>query len=76
MVLNLIITGIPSIRSFHTFSLRNYPVLNLIITGIPSIQYFLKLSKASSEEVLNLIITGIPSIQLWFTIIPRSISRF
>ena len=39
-VLNLIITGIPSIRiKIFTTYCRWYYVLNLIITGIPSILY-------------------------------------
>ena len=36
-VLNLIITGIPSILSLSALTLDNLSVLNLIITGIPSI---------------------------------------
>ena len=36
-VLNLIITGIPSIPDNMSTSLRAFIVLNLIITGIPSI---------------------------------------
>ena len=38
MVLNLIITGIPSIQNLFYLSSHLYKVLNLIITGIPSIQ--------------------------------------
>ena len=39
-VLNLIITGIPSIHKLENrdITVRAYKVLNLIITGIPSIQ--------------------------------------
>ena len=39
LVLNLIITGIPSILKSRTIQrIRNKKVLNLIITGIPSIR--------------------------------------
>ena len=37
IVLNLIITGIPSIQRFWQICKRIIRVLNLIITGIPSI---------------------------------------
>ena len=62
-VLNLIITGIPSIQFGKFFQGVNADasVLNLIITGIPSIHYGIKW-KAWKIIVLNLIITGIPSI--------------
>ena len=38
LVLNLIITGIPSIPNICCQYIRAFTVLNLIITGIPSIQ--------------------------------------
>ena len=38
MVLNLIITGIPSILYHQVENVLKQDVLNLIITGIPSIQ--------------------------------------
>ena len=63
-VLNLIITGIPSIR-YNLFKVATQvnKVLNLIITGIPSILSNIKNACISvCQEVLNLIITGIPSI--------------
>ena len=63
-VLNLIITGIPSILERRYDNIwKDIEVLNLIITGIPSI-----LSRRFKDlflttiNVLNLIITGIPSI--------------
>ena len=61
IVLNLIITGIPSILKNINFYLDKKGVLNLIITGIPSI---LKPNILFNQaiQVLNLIITGIPSI--------------
>ena len=61
-VLNLIITGIPSIpETVRTTFEEMLEVLNLIITGIPSI---LRTNLLEREliSVLNLIITGIPSI--------------
>ena len=60
-VLNLIITGIPSIPYLLSFKVSCGTVLNLIITGIPSILDAQPLSE-THPEVLNLIITGIPSI--------------
>ena len=66
LVLNLIITGIPSIPLLGQKDVGMHKlteVLNLIITGIPSIPS--ALTGAGSflkEAVLNLIITGIPSI--------------
>ena len=63
-VLNLVISGIPSIHdgvySMKTISLDE--VLNLVISGIPSIpktSYFVEHRK----KVLNLVISGIPSIR-------------
>ena len=62
-VLNLIITGIPSIR-LGFFSAKGAPyVLNLIITGIPSIPGVNPV-QVIDKDVLNLIITGIPSIRI------------
>ena len=61
-VLNLIITGIPSILNNNYYTVQNNIVLNLIITGIPSIHYDRPLLEAILKKVLNLIITGIPSI--------------
>ena len=62
-VLNLIITGIPSIQNILEllYSYQYLYVLNLIITGIPSI-LTQDLRSESRRLVLNLIITGIPSI--------------
>ena len=62
-VLNLIITGIPSIHKLENrdITVRAYKVLNLIITGIPSILID-KDGAVIKDYVLNLIITGIPSI--------------
>ena len=63
-VLNLIITGIPSIQVVVLVKgLVNLKVLNLIITGIPSIPKR-RLGGRYYVNVLNLIITGIPSILL------------
>ena len=61
-VLNLIITGIPSIQiNSKWMVLLILLVLNLIITGIPSIRY-IAVFTYYTNTVLNLIITGIPSI--------------
>ena len=61
-VLNLIITGIPSILSSEIAKIYlAVKVLNLIITGIPSILID-KDGAVIKDYVLNLIITGIPSI--------------
>ena len=60
-VLNLIITGIPSILGGFNMIKFKKGVLNLIITGIPSIHEVEKVYDKWSN-VLNLIITGIPSI--------------
>ena len=63
IVLNLIITGIPSIWSILPYRLcMVWWVLNLIITGIPSILLGIFGAIAFWSFVLNLIITGIPSI--------------
>ena len=61
-VLNLIITGIPSIpKTSYDFMYWCGQVLNLIITGIPSI-LSIPVESSFINLVLNLIITGIPSI--------------
>ena len=68
-VLNLIITGIPSIQWYGWLYNRRIRVLNLIITGIPSILKSIE-PLLINEAVLNLIITGIPSIPLiWIRIL-------
>ena len=61
-VLNLIITGIPSILLNGDGVNSDSKVLNLIITGIPSILRNDRFLLNKVEKVLNLIITGIPSI--------------
>ena len=63
IVLNLVISGIPSILdSWGLQRVFVQTVLNLVISGIPSI-----LGKEDGKfpltEVLNLVISGIPSIQ-------------
>ena len=60
-VLNLIISGMPSILKTGELSLKIQRVLNLIISGMPSIHKFGKDSK-TLQWVLNLIISGMPSI--------------
>ena len=60
-VLNLVISGIPSIRLLWWLYARRIFVLNLIITGVPLIQNE-KRTKWKTMWVLNLIITGLPSI--------------
>ena len=61
-VLNLIINGIPSIRTRKDYGKIEYGVLNLIINGIPSILYAERGEYENACKVLNLIINGIPSI--------------
>ena len=61
VVLNLIITGIPSILFKNAEERFRKFVLNLIITGIPSIRTTVE-DEEEIIKVLNLIITGIPSI--------------
>ena len=61
-VLNLIITGIPSILLIKEQLTGLRYVLNLIITGIPSIPLICLDINKDYPLVLNLIITGIPSI--------------
>ena len=64
-VLNLVISGIPSI--LDTMRVRELKttkqVLNLVISGIPSILYQIFLYEKHLVLVLNLVISGIPSIQ-------------
>ena len=62
IVLNLIITGMPSIQYVVDGLKESKTVLNLIITGMPSIHAKSK-RQNKSIGVLNLIITGMPSIQ-------------
>ena len=66
-VLNLIITGIPSILVRKNIINIVEEVLNLIITGIPSILVDRAGGQSDVFLVLNLIITGIPSIQMVIT---------
>ena len=66
-VLNLVISGIPSIRirSIRIWK-RMWYVLNLIISGLPSIPWTDGSEDRQRPIVLNLIVTGLPSIlQLW-----------
>ena len=64
-VLNLIITGIPSIPLQAQVQAQSVArVLNLIITGIPSILRIRSIRCSWIIKVLNLIITGIPSIPI------------
>ena len=41
LVLNLVISGIPSIRKFRQVWNDSVPVLNLVISGIPSIHGYM-----------------------------------
>ena len=61
-VLNLIISGMPSILPILFGPGGLFEVLNLIISGMPSIRKDLFTSCPFWSKVLNLIITGIPSI--------------
>ena len=63
LVLNLVISGIPSILEFYQKEVLYYKVLNLVISGIPSIPPISYLYRQWSV-VLNLVISGIPSILL------------
>ena len=68
-VLNLVISGIPSIRfkgSKERVVIGN--VLNLVISGIPSILEDRKITEQELREVLNLVISGIPSILRLFSV--------
>ena len=60
-VLNLVISGIPSIREALIPMYEKYGVLNLVISGIPSIRFLVGWC-FSITKVLNLVISGIPSI--------------
>ena len=60
-VLNLVISGIPSILNKTRRQIWLRIVLNLVISGIPSIQY-LRFESVTLCQVLNLVISGIPSI--------------
>ena len=60
-VLNLVISGIPSIPPFITLAAALPEVLNLVISGIPSILGYKGIKKFKGK-VLNLVISGIPSI--------------
>ena len=63
LVLNLVISGIPSIPFEETVKeLVIDFVLNLVISGIPSILLDNKDQKLTEAKVLNLVISGIPSI--------------
>ena len=62
VVLNLVISGIPSILIYTNYTLwYSHFVLNLVISGIPSIRT-VSLDEAKEILVLNLVISGIPSI--------------
>ena len=71
LVLNLIISGIPSIPwNWTIYFKRGWIVLNLVINGIPSILNSKnKLFIHFYAEVLNLVINGIPSIHKKLTVI-------
>ena len=61
-VLNLVISGIPSIPSWRSICRKKEEwVLNLVISGIPSILVVARYQKGI-QPVLNLVISGIPSI--------------
>ena len=60
-VLNLVISGIPSILENNVNKITNNCVLNLVISGIPSIQGGFYVY-SYYWVVLNLVISGIPSI--------------
>ena len=64
-VLNLVISGIPSIlkeiKIKYTGNQR-FAVLNLVISGIPSIRNQRFANEMNILDVLNLVISGIPSI--------------
>ena len=60
-VLNLVISGIPSILAKIYLAVSEDKVLNLVISGIPSIQSSWS-SSILNLLVLNLVISGIPSI--------------
>ena len=62
-VLNLIITGMPSILLNTELECGLRKVLNLVISGIPSILNKKSMVENRITEVLNLVISGIPSIR-------------
>ena len=63
LVLNLVISGIPSIpEREHEADILAQEVLNLVISGIPSILSMKELI-FKLLRVLNLVISGIPSIR-------------
>ena len=62
LVLNLIISGMPSIHILNSLSFFFIIVLNLIISGIPSIRKENIFWGKIHKKVLNLIISGMPSI--------------
>ena len=62
-VLNLVISGMPSIRCRIWQNSRVYPiVLNLVISGMPSILSQTVCIHLTISSVLNLVISGMPSI--------------
>ena len=61
-VLNLVISGIPSIQNKKRLLVVFQKVLNLVISGIPSIPTSNFSAISSIFIVLNLVISGIPSI--------------
>ena len=67
-VLNLVISGIPSIlrTSVDNVQADGSVVLNLVISGIPSIHRRIQKETIRIFFVLNLVISGIPSIQYHF----------
>ena len=66
-VLNLVISGIPSILNWRcSFKSHRRFVLNLVISGIPSIHFYDFCTQRFKDDVLNLVISGIPSIHIKF----------
>ena len=63
-VLNLVISGMPSIQKCIINSAEFPVVLNLVISGMPSIQERLMNKCKKIFKVLNLVISGMPSIPL------------
>ena len=62
-VLNLVISGMPSIQYTPTLNVSEDKVLNLVISGMPSI-HETTIAAALGIGVLNLVISGMPSIPL------------
>ena len=62
IVLNLVISGIPSIPTEEGEIETALDVLNLVISGIPSILLRMSFKVIANNNVLNLVISGIPSI--------------